>query len=380
MSAGFTKMELISQIITLPKEETPYKKAIHGGTNILESRDLSYGDILDFSASISPLDISANIFTVIRDTDLSKYPDPDCLILKESIAKSLAKYSINPSNISIGNGSTELIYAIASSFLYQNSDQQSKALIFHPTYGEYFTACTLFKSEISLITPEYTNPGWEWDWHLASNFIENNLLKVIFICNPNNPTGNYFEKSQILQLLKSVRHSPTVLVIDEAYIDFVDQHDTLTDLVHSNNVILLRSMTKTYGITGLRLGYCLANPNIISQIDQHLPPWSVNSLAQRAGLHLLSSNAYVDSAKEMVNRSKTYLTEQLTSLGYVVEPSQTNFILIKVNDAHHIRSQLLNKRINVRDCTSFGLPQHIRIGVKSMEDCQYFINAIQQIK
>ena len=372
-------MELISQIITLPKEETQYSKAIHGGTNILESRELNYGEVLDFSASISPINISSQILEISQKLDLSQYPDPDCLLLKEKITEGLKQYSLSPTNISIGNGSTELIYAIASAFLNKTNTLTSRSLIFHPTYGEYFAASSLHKAEISLITPKYINPGWQWEWELAHNFIQEHNPNLIFLCNPNNPTGNYFSKSQIVQLLEVIKNTSSILVVDEAYIDFVTDHKVLYDLILEYKLILLRSLTKSYGITGLRLGYSLANPEITSQINQYIPPWSVNTLAQNAGIHLFSGNNYIQTGKEMIDESKNYLIHALRELGYTVEPSTANFLLFKVTNAQKMRDALISKNIIIRDCTSFGLPQHVRIGIRSISDCEKLIEAIHEI-
>ena len=369
-------MEQISQIKTLSPEDSVHSKAIHGGTNIAESRVLNYQKVNDFSASISPINISKEILQLANNLDLSQYPDPDCLLLKERISTSLSTFSLNKENISIGNGSTEIIYAIASAFLQSSRLPSSKSLIFHPTYGEYFTVSTLFKSQISLLTPTYLNPGWDWDWNLAADFIQEMKPNLIFLCNPNNPTGTYFEKSKITNLLKSMANQSSILVIDEAYIDFVTDHNELYDLVNEHNVILLRSLTKSYGVTGLRLGYCLANPKIISVIDKYLPPWSVNSLAQIAGLNLFSDNDHIARGKAIVDESKVYLMNELGKLGYTVEPSETNFILIKVSDATEMRIKLLEKNIMVRDCSSFDLPQHIRIAIKTVKDSETFIHAI----
>ena len=144
-------------------------------------------------------------------------------------------------------------------------------------------------------------------------------------------------------------------------------------------MILLRSLTKSYGITGLRLGYSLANAEITSQINQYIPPWSVNTLAQNAGIHLFSGNDHIQTGKEIIDKSKNYLINALTDLGYTVEPSNANFILVKVASAKKMRDSLILRNIIVRDCTSFGLPEHVRIGIRSIPDCEILIEAIHQV-
>lgn len=375
-------MSYVSNIITFTPGTLPKSKATHGGTNLTERQNLGLDNAInDFSASISPLNISEEVFNVIKDINLSEYPDPECLSLKNSIASSIQKHeniTINNNQIAIGNGSTELIYAIAAAFLLKpNTTYSSKSLIFYPTYGEYSTACNLYGSEISFITPDHNKTGFIWDFQKAQHFIESNQPDLIFLCNPNNPTGTYFNNQEITALINSSEKSNTIIVIDEAYLDFSNTDERYTELIKTSNVLLLRSLTKSYGITGLRLGYCLGNSNLVSQIQHHIPPWSVNSLAQSAGIYLLNKNDKNLPAIQSVDIAKQYLTSALTEIGYEIEPSDANFLLIKVKNAPNTKMKLLKHNIMVRDCSSFGLPHHIRVGIKSLEDCEQLVAAIK---
>jgi histidinol-phosphate aminotransferase len=353
-------MSYVSNIITFTPGTLPKSKATHGGTNLTERQNLGLDNAInDFSASISPLNISEEVFNVIKDINLSEYPDPECLSLKNSIASSIQKHeniTINNNQIAIGNGSTELIYAIAAAFLLKPN-----------TYG----------SEISFITPDHNKTGFIWDFQKAQHFIESNQPDLIFLCNPNNPTGTYFNNQEITALINSSEKSNTIIVIDEAYLDFSNTDERYTELIKTSNVLLLRSLTKSYGITGLRLGYCLGNSNLVSQIQHHIPPWSVNSLAQSAGIYLLDKNDKILPAIQSVDIAKQYLTSALAEIGYEIETSDANFLLIKVENALNTKMKLLKHNIMVRDCSSFGLPHHIRVGIKSLEDCEQLVAAIK---
>ncbi len=138
-------------------------------------------------------------------------------------------------------------------------------------------------------------------------------------------------------------------------------------------------MTKDYALTGLRLGYSVAGEEITSRLASYQPDWSVNGFAQRAGLVALADEDYLPRAREAVAQAKTYLTDSLSSLGFKVHPSAANFLLVKVGEAAAWRGKLLSRGLAVRDCASFGLPAHIRLGIRAMADCQRLVEAFTQL-
>ena len=146
-----------------------------------------------------------------------------------------------------------------------------------------------------------------------------------------------------------------------------------------NNVVLLRSMTKDYALTGLRLGYGVASEQVSRLMSAYQPGWSVNSLAQAAGLAALSDDIHLEKARECVRQGKAYLRRELTALGLRVLPSAANFLLIDLGDGARIRNGLLSRGLCVRDCASFGLPQYIRVGIRTIPDCQRLVDGLKEV-
>ena len=169
------------------------------------------------------------------------------------------------------------------------------------------------------------------------------------------------------------------MVIDEAYIAFTEDMWTSTDLVNSGNLVILRSMTKDYALAGLRLGYAISAEPIISVLKRVRPPWNVSAVAQKAGINALSADDYLAECKSRIREARQFLVEGLTNLGLPPLPSQTNFFLVEIGAAAELRQALLRKGILVRDGTSFGLPDYIRLAPRTLPECRQLITAIKEI-
>jgi histidinol-phosphate/aromatic aminotransferase/cobyric acid decarboxylase-like protein len=203
----------------------------------------------------------------------------------------------------------------------------------------------------------------------------------VFVCNPNNPTGALVGRREIELLLDE--QPDRVVVLDEAYAAFVSERWRAEDLllVHPN-LIVLRSLTKDHALPGLRLGYLLAAPEVASAVEAVRPPWSVNAGALRAGLATLEpdAQAHVERARALVATSRTLLTDGLTALGYAVQASAANFVLLNVGDATAFRRALLANGMVVRDCTSFGLPACVRIACRIPEQCARLLDVLSTLR
>jgi len=347
------------------------EKPVHGSINPTELRSLGLKaeDVLDFSANVNPLGVSPRVREAIANGDFRHYPDPDCLELREALAKSIG---VDVNNIMIGNGSTELIHLLARAF----SDKTDSAVILAPTFGEYEMACRLSGAEPDIIRARPEN-GFQWDIQDVCRRIERIKPRLVFFCNPNNPTGIYLEKDVAIYLAEAT--NPGILVIDEAYLPFIDDRWNSISLLERGNVVLLRSMTKDHALTGLRLGYTITSPDINNLLRTYQPCWSVNTLAQAAGVAALSNEEHVSEAKQLIDEARSYLHTSLTELDLRVLPSGVNFILVEVGDAQRFRSQFLQRSLCVRDCTSFGLPEYIRITVRTMPDSQKLVDGFRDL-
>ena len=348
-------------------------RPVHGGTNIAELRSLGLRpeDVLDFSASINPLGAPQRVIEAMSSVDLAAYPDTECTDLRDALASRLG---VSASHILVGNGSTELIHLTARAYL----DADDSAVIFAPTFGEFEASCSMQDSKVISIAAREHN-GFAWDIADAARLIAKQSPSVVFLCNPNNPTGHYLSKEDVRQIACALPdHS--LLLLDEAYLPFVDARWNSLPLLDLGNVALLRSMTKDYALTALRLGYMLAPPNVVERVRGQQHSWSVNALAQAAGIAALADEDHVNNGRKAVQAAKRYIIDELDALRLHYNPPTANFVLVEVGDARALQRTLLTQyRIGVRDCTSFGLPQHIRIGIRKMDDCKRLVAALRNI-
>ncbi|MDA1128470.1 MAG: histidinol-phosphate transaminase [Chloroflexi bacterium] len=360
------------------------RRPVHGSIQPSELRALGLKpeDLLDFSASISPIGPPEGVWEAIRSVDLSTYPDPECLDLREAICHYLSTPTreVTLGRVLVGNGSTEIFHLLTRAYLSNSTDHPGggSALLMTPTYGEYEGACRMAGAKV-LTQVANLSGDFRWDISEASRIIRDDRPDLVFICNPNNPTGVYLTHGEIDGLADASADSGSLLVVDEAYLSFVEDPWDSLELLERPNVMLVRSMTKDYAQTALRLGYALASEDVVSRLRSYQPDWSVNGLAQKAGISALEDTEYLPRAREAVYRAKNYLSAEIGELGLEVPPSAANFLLVKVGDAPRWRSQLLAKGIVVRDCTSFGLPEYIRVGIRTMEDCQRLAAAMAEV-
>ena len=356
------------------------ERPVHGGLNLAELRRLGLDPraVLDFSSSINPLGAPPGILDTIAGVNLAAYPDSDCLELREALG---VRLNLEPERILAGNGSTELIHLLATAFLSEGGS----ALILGPTFGEYRTACMAQGVEPTEIVAREAD-DFRWDVAEVCHAIRESEPRLVFLCNPNNPTGLYLGEDEVRKIAEALcaGSSDGVLVLDEAYVSFVDDAWDALTLLAIPNVVLLRSMTKDYALTGLRLGYMVSSPEVVSRVKARQYSWSVNAAAQAAGVMCLGLRRHLDDGREAVRTGKAYLDNALASMGLNCRAGAANFLLVSVGPmrlAASVRLRLLKEHgICVRDCTSFGLPNHIRIGVRKMDDCRRLVAALEEIQ
>jgi len=341
----------------------------HGGINYfeLEKLGISPEDVLDFSVSTNPFGPPPGIKEVLSQSSIDRYPDSEATELGQSLARRL---EIVPGNLIIGSGSTELIRLVATAYF----GADDAVIIPQPTYSEYEIACSLVSAQV-LKQPMLEEANFRLNVAETVDLIRKHRPKGLFLCNPNNPTGQYLSQEEVRKVLSVARDS--LVILDEAYIAFTENTWPSIDLIDCGNLVILRSMTKDYALAGLRLGYAVATQSIISVLKQVRPPWNVSSVAQMAGVFALKADGYLDACGMKIKDAKEFLMKGLRGLGLPPLPSQANFFLVKVGDATRFRQALLSKGILVRDCTSFGLPDYIRLAPRSITECQRLLTAIK---
>ncbi len=341
---------------------------LHGSISDAEMIALGLREVLDFSVSGNPLGPPPGVAAAIAATNPARYPDNECLGLRQAVA---ARFGLGIERVAVGNGSVELIWLLALAYLRPGD----AVVVIGPTFGEYARAASIHSGRVILYSAreaELFRP----DLGEVIQLIQAYRPRLVFLCNPNNPTGHYLERENVKRLAHACQDG--LCVVDEAYLGFVEGVERwLTPT--ADNVVCLRSMTKDYGLAGLRLGYAVAAPDVVAALDKVRPPWSVNAAAQAAGLAALAEEAHLDRARQVVAQAKGYLIAKLSGLGLAVMPSTANFLLVRVGDAAAFRAALLAKGCCVRDCASFGLPEYARIGIRPLDECQRLARAVEEV-
>lgn len=345
---------------------------VHGGLDTAELRELGLHaeEVIDFSSNINPLGTSERVRQAADAADLSAYPDRDCLALREALAERLG---LGADHVLVGNGSTELIHLLARARLREGA----VCGIFEPTFGEYEAAADLAGAVIRRIAAQEAE-DFRWSIDSAERIIGRSRPDLVFLCNPNNPTGLYLDCERV-ERIRSAIGPDGLLVLDDAYVSLSEDPWDSVQLMDSGNVVILRSMTKDHALAGIRLGYMAAMPGVIEEVRRFQPAWSVNAVALAAGLAALQDTEHVEAARPVLQRAKAYLYSQFTAIGLEFTPSAANFLMVKVGEAARVRVELLRSGIAVRDCASFGMPEHIRIAVRRQEECEQLVSALRQV-
>lgn len=331
---------------------------------------LSPNEVLDFSVGVNPFGPPSGVKKIFNTIAIDGYPDSEATELRQCLAE---KLGVVAGKILVGSGAMELIRLIALTYFGHGK----RVLIMEPTFGEYEVACKLVGTEVvKQRAREKDNLKLRVEETIS--LIRQYHPRGVFICNPNNPTGQYLTRQEVEIILAAC--IDCLLILDEAYIAFVDQSWSSVDLISRGNVIIVRSMTKDYSLAGLRLGYALANEQIIEALRRVCPPWNVNVVAQQAGVIALRDGDYSERCQRKIGQAKQFFIDELQRLSLTVLPSKTNFFLVKVGDGQALRTALLRHGILVRDCASFGLPEYVRLAARTIPDCRKFITTIQKLK
>ncbi|MDE3740390.1 histidinol-phosphate transaminase [Maribacter polysaccharolyticus] len=311
------------------------------------------------------LDANENPF----ENDVNRYPDPQQRNLKAVLAK---QKGVQVDNLLLGNGSDEVLDLIFRVFCEPNVDN---IISLPPTYGMYkvLSGINAIENREVLLTKEF-----QLDVPQILDTVDKNS-KIIFICSPNNPTGNSIDKSDILKLLKGFSG---LIVIDEAYIDFSDKESWLGQLNEFPNLIVTQTLSKAYGLAGIRLGLCFASTEIITVMNRIKPPYNVNQLTQKRALEQVLKTEVLSHEVTQILKEKKRLTKILSNVGFIdkVYPSDANFVLVKVDDANARYKQLLQKGVVVRNRTTQPLCENtLRLTVGTKEENEKLITALNEI-
>jgi len=342
--------------------------------------------VIDFSIPVNPLGVSKKVKAEIRKhlKYLHNYPDPEAKRLRRRLAQ---HHGVDPDSILCGNGSTELIYLITRAI------KPRKVLIPAPTFSEYERACRMSVESrvMSYELKKENNFSIDHDEFItAIEGITSSKLRTLnselkcdmaFICNPNNPTGRLLKREDVKRIADAAREMKCYLVVDEAFIYFSPDDSVIKDVGDNPHLILLRTMTNFYALSGLRIGYGIFPQHLIGRLKEYKEPYTVNSLAQRAAVAAIKDKVYRDKTFRLINEEKIFLEKSFKRIKIKFFPSAANFYLLKIDSADKIYDQLKRKCILVRDCSNFrGLDNtYLRVTVKSHKENAILIKELTSI-
>ncbi len=357
------------------------KPCVHGAEVLgaAEESGLLPQDILDFSSSVNPLGPSKQALDAAKAafSQIAAYPDSNSNELRQVIA---SHFGIAKQNIVVGNGSTELMYLFAEVFLKKGDTTVMPA----PTFGEYESAVCK-----SGETPKFVKLSKTFAIEPEAFKREMAGAKLVFLCNPNNPTSMLIPQETLTEIIESALKHDTFIFLDEDFLEFVQDEKELSMIGKINkypNLFILRSFTKIFGLTGLRVGYGIANQDIINMLSCAKIPWNVNCLAQAAAVAALKDEAHLRLTRDLIKKERAWLRDALAKFRtFEFSEPDANFFFIDIrksgSNAAEIKSKMLSEGILIRDCTSFkGLDgYHIRVAIKTHEENVRMIDAFSRI-
>ncbi len=353
----------------------------HGGDVYAASRELgrTVKRLIDFSASINPLGPSPKVWQALSKSRaaLQHYPDPACWELRGALA---ARWRCPPEQIVVGNGSMELIHALPSALSIR------RLLIVGPTFSEYAAAMSRVGGRVTMLCAErergYAPPLEKVVARLRHS---RTGFDAVVLCHPNSPTGQACDAEAVMQLARVAQRREVWLIVDETFADYCQERSILPRPSLLSRVVVLRSLTKFYGLPGLRVGYAVAASDVVEKVRTHLPPWSVNAMGQVAALAALNDGGHVARSLAFMSRERARFTSMLARLpGCRVFPACANFLFLELPrrwSAGAITARLRQDGLLIRDCSSVpGANAHsIRVAVRARRENDRLVKALSQL-
>lgn len=349
---------------------------IHGGDifSLAQQLECKEEEILDFSVNINPLGLSPKVRACLIDhIDLAvRYPDPLCRQLVDALSR---VHGLEQDKILCGNGAADLIFR----FVYVCKPK--RALVLAPTFAEYEEALKQVGCQVAYYLLKEKD-----HFKVQEDFLEQLTpdLDMIWLCNPNNPTGQVTSKNFLVKVLEKCEKLDIKVIVDECFMDFVKDaksYSLINELEKFKCLTILKAFTKFYAMAGLRLGYGLfGDSELKKQLEKASQPWAVSGLAQLAGVVALEDEVYETQTRQVIEIERVYMQACLTALGFTCYPSCANYLLFQ-SPIPKLKEKLMEKGILIRHCGNYqGLTKdYYRIGIKTRKDNELLIHALKQI-
>jgi histidinol-phosphate aminotransferase len=335
-------------------------------------RQLGLKEVIKLASNENPFGPSPKAIAAIKQTlcGVNRYPDAQGFYLKKRLAK---YFGLIPNNFVLGNGSDELIDVVIKTFM----EADENIVTSEGTFLEYEIVAQVNERKVKKAPLRY----FKYDLGAILRLVDKKT-KLVFIANPNNPTGTYVTKYEVEEFINALP-AGVIVVFDEAYnafIDVDDYPDSLSYLKKKKKVIVLRTFSKAYGLAGLRLGYAIAAPELVTYLERIRQPFNVNLLAQVAGLAALDDNDFLKRTRRLTLEGKNFIYQELSRMGLGYVLSVANFILIDVGrDSREIFNSLLKFGVIVRDMGQYGLANFIRVTIGTAKENQRFLSVLSKV-
>jgi len=334
-------------------------------------REFGISNSVKLASNENPLGPSPKAISAIREklSELNFYPDGDCFYLKNGLAK---KLGVAPERVIFGNGSNELIELAVRTFMHPGDE----AVMAHQAFVVY----QLVVQAAGGVRRAVPLRDFTHDLEGIARAITPKT-RIVFLANPNNPTGTIYRRSAWEEFLEKVPRG-ILIIVDEAYFEYVEDPDYPNSLCYHQSgktILTLRTFSKLYGLAGLRIGYGVAAKEVIDLMQRVRQPFNVNAPAQWAALAALEDNDHVRKTLDVNRQGLEYLTKEIAKLRLEQVPSQANFILIRVGNGNDVFQQLLLQGVIVRPMGIYEFPEYVRVTVGTMEENRRFIEALKKI-
>jgi histidinol-phosphate/aromatic aminotransferase/cobyric acid decarboxylase-like protein len=341
----------------------------HGGLQRgeLAALGLDPAEVIDFSVNVNPYGPCAAVVQALRAAPVERYPDPTAAAVRQAIA---ARAGVPPEGIIFGNGAADLLWTLVRVLLGSGG----RALVVEPAFSEFRAAVESVGAELSAWRASVED-GLAVGLAAVARAAALARADLVYLCAPTTPAGVAVPLAGVAEL---ARHRPeAVVLLDESFLSLSDQSAEAA-LPMPENVVRLRSMTKEHAIPGLRAGYLIAPVELARAVERSRPAWSTSSLAQAAALAALDSDAFVADSRERLRLDRAAMVKDLAALGLSPFPSVAPYLVFPAEDAAGLRRRLLQSRVLVRDCASFGLSGFLRVAVRPARERAILTAALER--
>ncbi len=351
------------------KELQPYQP----GKPVEElERELGLTDVIKLASNENPLGASASVHSSVQSSlaNVARYPDGSAYLLKNKLSEFLG---VATNQLTIGNGSNDVLELLARVYLSKNNE----SIVSQHSFVVYPTVTKAIGASLKVIPAKHYGQDLEATFEAISD-----RTRMVFIANPNNPTGTWVNHSDLTEFLDQVRED-VLVVLDEAYFEYVQESeypDGISLCEKYPNLVVTRTFSKAYGLAALRIGYSVSHPDIADLMNRIRQPFNVNAMSMVAALAALDDQEHVDKSVELNSRGLRFLESECGRLGLAFIPTVANFLTIDFGrDAMPIYDALLHEGVIVRPIGVYELPNHLRVTVGTPEENQRFIKALEKV-